>query len=1251
MKEKLKFPLPRYEILKKIGRGTWGEVYKAHDVWEQRELALKLLLKGSLLKKFQGEFQLLSELQYPGLAQAFDFGYTQDKKAYFTMELVEGPTLCGIDFKQNLKKLYELALKLVAVLDYIHCQGIVHCDLKPDNIRVTKDPFGLKLLDFGLAEKLGSFTKTKPRGTLAYIAPEVLTNRKKDERADFYSLGIMLYELITGKLPFPEDDPIKLISAHVEKKPVFPSELNSSIPQKLNDLVLKLLEKSPQDRPSSSQLKKALHSLLDCKSGFEEERLFLSHLSGGKMVGREKELRSIVQKLDQATITQGKFVLIQGELGIGKSLLIKNLKIKAQLKGLLFIHSKCKGRETSPYYPIRKILSKLLPCLSEKSPSLLEEFGQELKVLLPDKSTDLTKKTPDISGEEEYLCDRVAQLLVKASKVLPLCLCLEDLHQAAQGSLKIIAKLASLLPEGRIFLCATLREQELSPEGRLGNMIDHLSGKSYFDCLKLSRFSLDELRKFLTSKLNRIDPPPELVTYVHKSTSGNPFFAIEVLKFLLEKRIISLDRKKLKIDSPALCSALIPDRLEKIWMDNLERYDESIQNFLSVSALAGKGFDLEIVKFLSGYSENKIFEILFLMLRDQVLIQSKKGKDEKLWYEFANSSLKHLLYEKLPDKKRTFLHKKLGEFLEKRKDWPTGEKAEDIAYHFVRSNDYEKAFHYSMICADKASGQFAHHETGDHLKNALEASLKHEDKTEGAQKRLSALTRRADLWKSTGELNLALKDYQENARLAKILKDLPNQAKAQRELAEIYRLKHDHKSGLDHLKQALEIYQKIEDANGIASTLNNLGNLYWIDSQYELAKESYQKALKMHEKLGNKKLAALCLNNTGIICSLQYKYAESLDYFNQSLLIQRELDNKEEVARSLNNVGAVLVLSAKYNQAIGSFVEALKLNEKMGNKKEMCFNLENLGAAFLKLGDFKSALKYGTKGLRLSKQIDFQQRIGWIEKDMGITNLELGLYQKAKRYLDRSLKISEQIRDKELKTVVITSLAKLFYLLDDLSNASVFLSETRKLIQKIDEKRSLISVNQLEGLIRARNGQRKEGLNLLSRALKKAQELGVKEEQLSLNLDLAEISLSLENMESASLYLNKARRLMDENQSKVLEPDLYFKLGKLNWKKDNRKAAERLFALAAHKASSLNRPEMVWRNNHLLAKLYLESYEIEKAYRELQKAGTVLKKISDQIKDPDLKDSYLNHEEKKELLADVRKVTQVLAGKTSPIVG
>lgn len=1249
MEKSLKFPYHRYKILQKLGQGGLGEVYRVYDRWEEKEVALKLHFDRSHLKKFQKEFQFMTQLEYPGLVQAFDFGYTEDKKPYFTMELVDGPLLSQLDIKKDLKKLYSLALKIVVILDYIHSQGIVHCDLKPDNIRLTQEPVGVKLLDFGLAEKMGSSTKSKPKGTLSYISPEVLKNKTVDERADFYSLGIMLYELITGRLPFLEEDPIKLLSAHLEQKPVPPLKFNYDIPRKFNDLILKLLEKSPQDRPSSPHLKKILYTLWGKESPSEDKSIYLNYLSGGTMIGRDKELTSLLKNLKEATSTKGRIVLIQGELGAGKSLLVKNFKIKAQLQGNLFVDSRCYGKESSPYHPIKKILLKLTPYLSEKSPQLLEEFDEEVRLLLSKGSPISASKSKDLSSEEENPHSRMALFLVKASWVFPFCLCLEDLHRAPEGSIKILEKLASLITESKILLCGTIRNKELNPQNQLKSIINIHTGKKYFQSIKLSRFTSRELKELLTSKLCRIEPPTELIAYIHKTTSGNPFFAVEAMKFLLEKGIIAIDRKKLKIDPQKLNSILIPDHIEKIWMENLDKYDDSTQNFLQVSALAGKEFDLEIIKFLSGYSENKIFEILFTLLMDQVFTQRKKQKDKNLWYEFTNQSLKHLLYERLPENKTKFLHKKLGEFLEKRKEWDSQDKAEEIAYHYIRSNDYQKAFQYSMICAEKASRQFAHHEIENYLDTALKASLKFEDKREGAEKRLKVLKRRGDLWKGTGDLNSALKDYRETVKLARIIKDLPGEAKAQRELGEIYRLKHDYKSGLNHLNKALETYKKINDSNGIASTLNNLGNLYWIDSQYEKAKESYQIAFELHSKLGNKELAALSLNNMGIISSIQYKYDEALEHFNQALSIQRELDKKEEIARGLNNVGAVMVLSAKYNQAIASFQEALNLNEKTGNKKEMCFNLENLGAAFLKLGYYKKALKYSRKGSKLSKEIDFQQRIGWIEKDMGIINLEMGFYQKAKRYLDRSLKTSEKIDDKELKTAVLIPMAKLFFLLNSIPKALNTLSDVKKLTREIDDKRSLITIFHLEGLIKWRSRVQKEALSLLNKGMKIAEELKADEEKLSLNLDLGEIYLDLEDIEKASHHLNQAKDLINESRTQVYQPELYINLAKLNWIRNEKKSAEKLFLTTLDKALNLNRWEMVWKAHHLLGKLHLEAYEIEKAYKELENAGMVLRKITLEIKDPDLKQSYLDEEKKKELLSDIRRVTQILEGKPAPV--
>ena len=206
------------------------------------------------------------------------------------------------------------------------------------------------------------------------------------------------------------------------------------------------------------------------------------------------------------------------------------------------------------------------------------------------------------------------------------------------------------------------------------------------------------------------------------------------------------------------------------------------------------------------------------------------------------------------------------------------------------------------------------------------------------------------------------------------------------------------------------------------------------------------------------------------------------------------------------------------------------------------------------------------------------------------------------------------------------------------------------MIRQLDDKRSLISVHQLKGLAEWRSGAKNEALELLNEGLRSAEELKVKEEELSLNLDFGGIYLDLENIEKAGFHLSKARKILDEHQSPVWQPELDFNMGKLNWIRNEKKSAEKLFLIALDEAVSLNRPEMVWKIHHILGKLYLDSYQIEKAYRELEKAGMVLRKITDEIKDSDLKKSYLNDDKKNELLSDVRKITQILAGKTAPFV-
>ncbi len=1233
-----------------------GEVWKAWDFWDKKLVALKILKVPKLLEKFKQEFKLLKRLKHPGLVEPFDFNYTSKKIPYFTMELVEGVDLSQKNYKNNLDRFYQILVKIAETLEYLHSQGIVHGDLKPENFKLTKGIFGVKLLDLGLAEKVKSLRWEKPKGTLSYMAPEVFKKKDVDYRADLYSLGIILYEILTDTLPFEAEDPVHLITLHLEREAVPPKKLNDSIPQGLNDLVLNLLEKDPERRISSARKLKervlglwgkkksyAEHLRMDQEVDDKDQLLPLAYLSTNQMIGREKELKTIKSALEGSVKREGSLFLIEGELGIGKSTFLKELKLYSQLEGILFVEVRCFENETSPYQPIKEALGKLSPHFvgdQEKSfcPSLLKEYKEELGLVIPEmvfpKGSNINQKL--IS----FYFKRIAELLIKGSKIIPFALCFDDLHWAEEGSLEILEHLIDRIDEGRLFLCGSFHKEALRKNVYLKKLINKFSGDGKFRCLKLRPLSIKETKLLIKSSLYQKEPPEELVDYLYRSASGNPFFSLEVLKLLLKNKVIFFHKNQLRIDQKGLESVQIPENVEKVWLSNLARLDEKMLKFLNSASLTRKRFDLETIQFLTGFPEVEVAEILSILLKEDFIRQTQKKVGENLWYEFPSQTLKEILYLKIPVFERKKLHQKIGDYLEKK-----NVKKEDLAYHFTRSQNYQKAYFYSLLCAQDFSDQFAYKQTLYHLKNALDTSSKFTPKKERAEKKIEALMVRADFWKKIGELNSALEDYQSILNLAQNYGDKKIEAKTYREMGEIYRLKHDYERGLYSLEKALAVYQKMEDKNGVARTLNNMANIYWGNAEHEKALQTHHKALEIHNSLGNKDAMALSLNNIGAIYFTLHQYQKALDYFNQALMLQKELSDQMEIARGLNNIGAVLVLLGKYDKAIDTFNRAFELNEKMGNKKETCFNLENLADAVLRKGDYKKSLKYCQKGLKLSKEIDFAQRSGHILKFMGIDYCELGEYSKAIRNLKAANDIASQIDDKGLKAEILLNQAKLFFLLNKIEKAEKSLALAKEIIEVIKDERSSIKIFQLDGLIKIKNQKRDFGLESFEKALKIAQKLNAFEEILSLNLDIWGIYLDLGQVEKAQEFQQKSEKFLKEIESDAYQPVYFFNLARKNWLGGIKEKAFNLIFKGLEKAKKTEKLELLWRFHHLLGKWYIELYEYEKAYKELEKAGEILKKLSENIKDPELKESYLKDDKKIELLSDVKSISEMLVGK------
>jgi serine/threonine protein kinase len=246
-----------YRITEPIGEGGMASVYRAYQESVGRYVAIKVLSLGTpadkeFIGRFQQEAKVLANLQHPNILPIHDFG-EEDGYAYIVMPLIETGTLADKmkGAALDLNQAYKIIFQVGDALDYAHSQGLIHRDIKPSNILIDKRGNSM-LTDFGIAklvESSSEFTKTGGvLGTPAYMSPEQGTGQDLDHRSDIYSLGIVFFEMVTGKQPFEADTPIATIFKHVHDPPPNPSAYNKNVPREVADIITKALEKSPDSR-------------------------------------------------------------------------------------------------------------------------------------------------------------------------------------------------------------------------------------------------------------------------------------------------------------------------------------------------------------------------------------------------------------------------------------------------------------------------------------------------------------------------------------------------------------------------------------------------------------------------------------------------------------------------------------------------------------------------------------------------------------------------------------------------------------------------------------------------------------------------------------------------------------------------------------------------------------------------------------------------------------------------------------------
>jgi predicted ATPase/serine phosphatase RsbU (regulator of sigma subunit)/tRNA A-37 threonylcarbamoyl transferase component Bud32 len=616
--------IQKYNIHRQIAETDLSQVYEA-TIDDQSRCCLKVVKSKSEEVptldqiRFRTEASVLSQIKSPQVVQVYEIGEIQGH-GFISLEWVQGKPLSsfiqGISLTQteSLQIVSQVCLGLVAV----HGKGLLHLDIKPDNIMISQDADGgrsAKIVDFGFAGNSG-VDITGLMGTPRYIPPEQsgLVKWSVDVQADLYSLGVTLFEMITGRLPFDDPDPRIVLQEHLEKNPPLPSVLNSEVHPLVEKIVMKLLAKSPFDRYQSalslhSDLQVAIERVASSNPSGELEldKLSRQGLHLGKVfVGRKAELSFLFDLYQKANSEKIQVCFVSGVSGLGKTALLSELQNRVLISGAHLAYGKCQQFSRGlPFFGIGEAFNSFLAKLETYPEASQNLIKKRIIDTVGDLKSDLLRVAPGFgkifgdvqvasAAADERAIQKMKEAIVRvissiAHKGQPLMILIDDLQWADYSSIDLISYLADLQVDGAIYFIGTFRPEEVYEDHALRKLLDRHDGQGQVKKLELAPLSTEEMAEMVARSLGQeiLTINQGLVQLVGQRSRGNPFYINEILRTLLKEKVVSVGEKRVEFDANRAEGLRLPDSLIDIVLARIQGLPDQTQQLLSAASILG----------------------------------------------------------------------------------------------------------------------------------------------------------------------------------------------------------------------------------------------------------------------------------------------------------------------------------------------------------------------------------------------------------------------------------------------------------------------------------------------------------------------------------------------------------------------------------------------------------------------------------------------------------------------------------------
>lgn len=816
----------RYAVERKLGAGGFGVVYQAFDQEREARVALKMLrnLEPEALFRFKREFRALADLVHPNLVQLYELAEEQ-RQWFFTMELVDGttfldyvrstpsveyvdsfteapigecaPTAAGIpstsahdevlptsdagaafaspaqhaarpsEAEVSIRRVRSALRQLAEGLAALHAAGKLHRDIKPSNVLVSREG-RVVILDFGLVTELGGHTvvdNTHFVGTPAYASPEQVAELPMTEKSDLYSVGIMLYEALTGRRPYTGSH-FKMLVDKQRLDAVPPRELAPWVPRDLNDLCIALLDRNPSHRPTAIELARSLGNA----TAEREHESAVTARRSALFVGRETQLAELRDAFETTSRGRAADVHVSGRSGMGKSALVRQFLdgLAATSRDVVILAGRCYERESVPY----KALDSLVDALSQ---FLKRIPDADARALMPRDVRALARVFQVLERVGEVAGPRTAapaitdplelrrrafgalrELFARLADRRPLVLFIDDLQWGDVDSVALLADLLGPPDPPPLLLVIAYRSEDVPTSPVLRALLESRPSSDGIERrdVRVGELSAEESRRLASALLGDGERADRADTIVRES-AGSPFFIDELVRYTR--------------GAAAAPVAGAEPSLEEMIQARVEKLPDDARRLLEIVAAAGHPVSVQVAVRAAGLGDAD--QAALAALRSASLVRSRRTRNQKELEPF-HDRIRETVAASLDDERRRAHHLALALAIEAAEQ----PDPEALALHFREAGERGRAAELYAVAADRAAEALAFDHAARLYELALELGGSGSDRAAGLRVRLG------DALANAGRGSEAARSYLEAARGADELDALELRRRAAEQL-------------------------------------------------------------------------------------------------------------------------------------------------------------------------------------------------------------------------------------------------------------------------------------------------------------------------------------------------------------------------------------------------------------------------------------------------------------------------------------